>query len=250
MKTIVIEDDLNIRKGLVILLNRFAPQFQIVAQAATVQEGYEIIAANLPDLLFLDIQLPDGSSFDILEQLRTNFPQYTPKLVFITAYEEYALKALKMSALDYLLKPIDPKEIEQVCEKINNQPVSPYAQVELLLANLNKTASPKRISLQTQVKTYIVEIADIIRCESSGNYTTFYSKDGEKIMVSKTLKDYETLLSQEGFFRIHQSHLINLKYIKSFDKKEQFFIMTDGAEVPISNRNKELVNDIIKQLTI
>ena len=250
MRAIIIEDDSNLIKGLKILLNRFGNAIELVAQSGLVVEGYDCIVQHLPEVLFLDIQITDGSSFDILEKLQKTHPEYKPQLVFITAYQEFAVKAFKFSALDYLLKPIDHLEFEAVIEKLTTpKEASPtYAQIEMLLHGLNKPNENKKIALHTQNMTHIVSLKDIIRCESSGNYTQFFLQDGKMILVSKTLKDFEDLLAKDSFERIHQSHLININYIKSLAKKDGFFIMTDGAEIPIASRKRELAQEIIGKI--
>ena len=250
MNIIIIEDDKSILKGLQVLLSRYAPHLQCVATAGTVTEGYDLIVQHLPQVLFLDIQLIDGSSFDILEKLNKTMPEYQPAILFITAYHEFAIKAFKYSALDYLLKPIDSNELQVALQKLNQQQnlKNLYPKIELLLQNSIKPEVDKKIALSTQNKTHIVLISNIVRCESDVNYTTFYCADGKKITVTKTLKEYEELLVNDGFERIHQSHLLNIKYIKEYDKKDGFFILTNGESLPISSRKKDLAQQIIDRI--
>jgi two-component system LytT family response regulator len=250
MKCIIIEDDNSILKGLQILLSRYAQKMLCVATAGTVERGYDLIIQHQPQVLFLDVQLSDGSSFDILEKLQQSVPNYQPAILFITAYQEFALKAFKYSALDYLLKPIDGNELQIALKKLNNQESLKglYPKMELLLQTLNKTETEKKIALSSQTTTHIVPIKTIIRCESDVNYTHFYLESGRKITVSKTLKEFDELLQYDGFERVHQSHLINIQFIKEYDKKDGYFNLTNGDKIPVSTRKKELAQQIIDKI--
>ncbi len=252
MTAILIEDDNNLRKGFEVLLKKHASFIQLVDQAGTTKEGFSIILKHQPEILFLDIQLTDGSSFDILEKLHQVKPEYKPIIVFITAYQEYAIKAFKFSALEYILKPIDQEEFKQLIQKIQDKKtvLPEMSQIALLLQNMNQEKQEKKIALYAQNQVNIVVIQDIIRCASDGNYTTFYRKNEKEIVVSKPLKEYEELLAKEGFERIHHSHLINVNYIKTLQKNDLYFVMQDGSQVPISSRKKERVYEIINQITL
>lgn len=251
MKVIIIEDDLPIRKGITLLLQRYAENMELIGVSGSVAEGFQLIEEKQPDVLFLDIQLSDGSSFDILDKMQKKLTNYKPILIFITAYQEFAVKAFKFSALDYLLKPIDHLEFASVIEKINNnQKKTNYEQIEMLLENLNKPTKIKKIALNSQTSTHIIALKDIIRCESDTNYTRFFIIDDKELIISKTLKEFDELLTKEGFERIHQSHLININYIKQYNKKDGFFIMTDGTDIPIATRKIGIVNQIINKITI
>lgn len=250
ISTVLIEDDVNIRKGLAILLGQIAPDLEIVAQAGTVQEGLSLIEKHQPSVLFLDIQLTDGSSFDILDQLVKKYDKISAQIVFITAYQEYAIKAFKFSALDYLIKPIDPEELQKAIAKIRvlHQTQVQYSQIDLLLEYFAKNKQPKKIVLSTAEGTHLIDLKDIIRCESMDNYTKFFLKNEKPILISKTLKEYDELLKDSGFERIHQSHLINLKYLKSYIKTDGgYVIMTDNSELPVSQRKREHLQEILKK---
>ena len=250
MTALLVEDDLSIRKGLRLVLEKKAGFLTILGEAGTVEDGYKLIAVHEPDVLFLDIQLTDGSSFDILEKIRTRMPHYQPQLVFLTAYQEFALKAFRFSALDYLLKPIDQMELEQVLSKLKEKAkTNVYPQIELLLESLNKQTQSRKIALQTQQHTHILQLNEIIRLESDVNYTKFFLSSGKQLTVTKTLKEYEEMLSKEGFERVHQSHLINIHFIKLYDKKESFFKMNDDTLIPVSSRKKEMAQEIINRIT-
>jgi two-component system LytT family response regulator len=170
-------------------------------------------------------------------------------VVFITAHEQYAVKAFRLSALDYLLKPVDPDELKSVVEKLkkSQNESTGISHVELLLENIKRqTNNFKRIALTNSDGIHLFEIADIIRCESEDNYTTFYIRNNKPVLVSRTLKEFEELLRDHGFVRIHQSHLINLTFLKSYVKKNGgYVIMADQTHLPISQRNKERLQELI-----
>ncbi len=252
IKAILIDDDSNLRSGMKGLLAMFAPQIEIIGEADTVATGVAIIEKVKPQLIFLDIQLTDGTGFDILEKITEKYGKIESHVVFITAHEEFAIKAFRFSALDYLLKPVDPEELKKVIEKINKTILknNEFSNVELLLENIKKqTNSFKRIALSNSDGIHLFDISDIIRCESEDNYTKFFIKNNKTILISKTLKEYEELLTAHGFERIHQSHLINLAYLKSYIKKDGGYVMmSDNSHLPISQRKKERLQEILKTL--
>ena len=189
--------------------------------------------------MFLDIQMPDGTGFDLLEIIgETNF-----KLIFTTASDEFAIKAFKFSAIDYLLKPIDPDDLMRAVEKVEQQQ-QPTSRLDLLKENLNH---PKKIALNTVDKIHIVDIENVIRLQSDINYTKFFFKDGSKLIVTKTLKEFDKMLSDHHFIRIHQSHLVNVNMIKEFIKQNGEVILTDGTKIPVSTRKKSTLMDMISK---
>ncbi|UOX34070.1 LytTR family DNA-binding domain-containing protein [Flavobacterium sediminilitoris] len=249
---VLVDDDKNLRDGMKGLLVRFAPNIKIIGEADSVETGIETISKLKPQVVFLDIQLNDGTGFDILEQLALKNGTIKSNIVFITAHEQYAIKAFRFSALDFLLKPVDPDDlqkvilkIEAVLEKNNN-----YDHIDLLLENIRrKVDNFKRIALSTSDGIHLFEINDIIRCESEDNYTRFHIKNTKSVLISKTLKEYEELLTEHGFERIHQSHLINLAYLKSYIKKDGgYVVMADNSNLPISQRKKERLQEILKTI--
>ncbi|KIX21337.1 LytTR family two component system response regulatory protein [Flavobacterium sp. 316] len=249
---VLVDDDKNLRDGMKGLLVRFAPNIKIIGEADSVETGIETISKLKPQVVFLDIQLNDGTGFDILEQLALKNGAIKSNIVFITAHEQYAIKAFRFSALDFLLKPVDPDDlqkvilkIEAVLEKNNN-----YDHIDLLLENIRrKVDNFKRIALSTSDGIHLFEINDIIRCESEDNYTRFHIKNTKSVLISKTLKEYEELLTEHGFERIHQSHLINLAYLKSYIKKDGgYVVMADNSNLPISQRKKERLQEILKTI--
>ncbi len=250
IKAILIDDDANLRVGLKSMLSRYAPQIEVVGEGESVSSGIEIIEKNPSDVLFLDIQLGDGTGFDILEKLIQRNGKIDQQIVFITAFEQYAIKAFRFSALDYLLKPVDPEDLKQVTDKIVQAVIKNTSNenVGILLENIRKkTEEFKRIVLSNSDGTHVFEVSDIIRCESEDNYTKFFIINHKPVLISKTLKEYEELLSPHGFERVHQSHLINMAYVKAFNKSEGLFIeMNDLSKVPVSIRKKDKFQNLLK----
>jgi two-component system, LytTR family, response regulator len=251
---LLIDDDVNLRNGMKGLLSLYAPQINIIGEADCVASGIEAIDFLKPEVVFLDIQLNEGTGFDILEELAFRNGKITSHIVFITAHEQFAIKAFRFSALDFLLKPVDPDDLKIVIGKIKDviEKNDNYAHIDLLLENIRKKVDHfKRIALSNSDGIHLFDISDIIRCESEDNYTKFYVKNSKPILISKTLKEYEDLLTEHGFIRIHQSHLINLAFLKSFIKKDGgYIVMADNSNLPISKRKKDTIHDIlVKQLS-
>ncbi|MDI9258530.1 MULTISPECIES: LytR/AlgR family response regulator transcription factor [Flavobacterium] len=248
---LLIDDDSNLRNGMKTLLSRYAPDIKIVGEADSVATGTALLLQNPPQVIFLDIHLGDGSGFDLLEEVNKK-GKLTSQIVFITAHEQYAIKAFRFSALDFLLKPVDPDELQKVIEKLKQviDKNDNVAHIDLLLENIRKKVDHfKRIALSNSDGIHLFEISDIIRCESEDNYTKFYIKNNKPILISKTLKEYEDLLTEHGFERIHQSHLINLAYLKSYIKKDGgYVVMADNSHLPISQRKKDRLQELLKTM--
>ncbi len=239
MKKILIVDDENRTRSLIAnMIQSFGFDVEIVGESDNVQSAINAIQKHQPDIVFLDIQMPDGTGFDVLASIADkNFD-----VIFITAHEEFAIKAIKFSALDYLLKPIDPFELKAALEKAiqKNTTAQEKKSFDALEKNIQHKEK-RRLVLKTQDSVHIVDLDDIIRCEADRNYTSFFLTSGNKIVVSKTLKEYETLLSDFGFIRIQQSHLINIKHTDRYEKKgNSVVIMKDGSKVPLSPAKKDL----------
>ena len=239
---IIIDDVDNSRLTLAHDLKQYCPQIKIVGEANSVKTAVDEITEKKPDVVFLDIQLGDGLGFEILETIN----DFDFHVIFTTALDTYGIKAIKFSALDYLLKPIDPDELVEAVNKLkkNTKTGNLKDSINLLLNNI-KDINPgnKRIALNSADKIHMVYITDIIRCESQGSYTIFHLKDKEQIVVTKNLKEYENLLEDYSFIRIHHSHLINFAYLKEFVKKDGgYAVMTDNSQVPVSFRKR---NDLM-----
>ncbi|AUC84463.1 DNA-binding response regulator [Polaribacter sp. ALD11] len=218
-------------------------EIEIIGTAQSVVEAAKLLRKNKPDILFLDIMLGDGTGFDILEI----FPNLNSKIIFVTASDAYAIKAFKFAAIDYILKPYSDDDLTRAIDKARNQLQPENAQLNVLKqAITTPNVRLEKISLHTSDKIIVANISDIIRCKSDNNYTTFYFKNKEKLLVSKTLKFYADLLKEVGFLRIHQSHLINTKYIKEFIKSDGgYLILTDNSNVPVSIRKRNEVLEVL-----
>ena len=239
MKKILIIDDENRTRSLIAkMIDSFGFDVETIPDGENVQSGIKAIEKHNPDVVFLDIQMPDGTGFDVIRAIENK----TFEVIFITAHEEFAIKAIKFSALDYLLKPVDAGELRAALEKAldlvgtdNNIP-----QFDALNSNIQKSEK-RRLVLKTQESVHVVDLDHIIRCEADRNYTSFFLLDNKKILVSKTLKEYETLLSSHNFLRVQQSHLINVDYVDRYDKKNGgAVVMKDGSEVPLSPAKREV----------
>ena len=248
IRAIIVEDEKHSRETLRGLLDRYCRNVIILAEADTYRSGIAAIKEHQPQLIFLDIQMPDGSGFRLLEELdEINF-----EIIFTTAFDQFAIKAIKYSALDYLLKPIDPEELanalKKVEQKISKQEVNQNIQV--LLDNIkNKDADPHKIVLSTSEKIHVIDTDQILRCESDNYYTNFFLTDGKQILVSKTLKENEQMLDGHNFIRPHKSHLVNVKYIKGYLRRDGGYIeMIDGSKIPVSRRKREKIVEIITHL--
>ncbi len=242
IKTILIEDEFNARSALKKMLNILDSNINIIAETGHVSEALNLIKTKKPDLIFLDIELEDGKGFDILEQLDTiDF-----KLIFTTAYNQYAINAFKFSAIDYLLKPIDPNELQHALERAMTSIKYQKEHLELLeILENNLEKKEQKIVLKTTEQRYIIAVNNIIRLEADGAYTIFITKN-QKIIVSKHLKFYQELLDEQ-FIRCHQSHLVNKNHIKGIDTKG-FLLLSNEQTVPISTRKKNEILKIINAL--
>lgn len=241
IKAIIIDDEKNSREVICELLKECFDEIKVVAQAGDVKQSIEEIEKHKPNLLFLDIDLPDGTGFDILKKIE----YHDMKVVFITAHQEYAIKAIKFSAFDFILKPFNSSELIKTVRKVldEHNAVNNSLRFESILSNFgNSMPELKKIVLKTSDRISLVNIKDIIRCEAENNYTIFYLANRSKIMVSKTIKTYETMLAGHEFMRVHQSHLINLNYIQHFDKPEGgMLVLSDNSSVPVSIQKRALL---------
>ena len=245
-KILIIDDESRTRTLLSKMIETTGFDVEIFPEGSSVASGIEAIHRIEPDILLLDIQMPDGSGFELLEQLETR----DFEVIFVTAHQEYAIRAIKSSALDYILKPVELSELEQALENAitsikNKKDLS--AQYEALLNNIQ--SDKKKIILRTIESLYIFDINDIIRCQSDGNYTNFFINDGRKIITSKNLKEYEDVLQYPLFLRCHRSHIINLNYLDRFDKSNGgTIVMKDGSEIPLSRSSKDRFFEILDNL--
>jgi two-component system LytT family response regulator len=247
LHTLIIDDEDHMRDSLVKLLARYCPQVIVAGVANGVQSGIRAINEIHPDLVLLDIQMGDGTGFDLLNSL----PNIDFKIIFITAFDHFAVQAFRFSAVDYLLKPVNP---ELLAEAVNRagQLIQEYhnLQMQALQENLkNVERQNKKIILKTTENIYLLDLNSIISCESENNYTCVYTTDGEKILVSKTLKDYDSMLTGCGFYRVHKSYLINLAHIKRFEKQDGgFIILTNDLKIPVASRKREEMLELLEKM--
>jgi two-component system, LytTR family, response regulator len=249
IKAIIIDDERKSRETLRGLLERYCHNVMLAGEADGVRSGMELIKETAPDVVFLDIQMQDGSGFKMLDYM----DQIDFVVIFTTAFDQFAIRAIKYSALDYLLKPIVPQELIDAISKaemvkLNKRQLEGKSLEELLEAQKKVSDSPG-ITLATAEKIHMIKVTNIIRCESDNYYTKLFLQGGEVLMFSKTLKEIEKLLADFNFMRPHKSHLVNLKHINGFLKHDGgFIVMTDGAEVPVARRKREMVLEVLNQL--
>lgn len=246
IKTIIVEDMARAKELLRADLKAYCPKVEIVGEASSVVTGAKLLRQVKPDLIFLDIMLGDGTGFDLLEI----FPNLNAKVIFVTAHEEHAIQAFRYAAIDYLLKPINTDDLIAAVMRASNQIGLNRESLSLLKNTIQfPDRLPQRISLSNQEKISVVDIDQIVRCESDGNNTRVFLKNGEKIFVTKTLKQYEELLLQHHFLRTHQSHLINTLYIKEYNRSDGgYLLLKDGQHIPVSVRKKKTIMDYLEEI--
>lgn len=247
---LVIDDVQELSDTLVSLLNSFCEKYVLSIEVAnTYNEASKLLDEKEFDVIFLDIELDNGKSgFDLLKD--TN--QQSPHLVVTTSHANYAINAIKSSAIDFLLKPIDPAELILAFDKIEEQEQSKSIfnlKLKALQENLLPSNAKKKLVLKSHESVNIINVNEIVRCQAEVNYTVFYMASSERIVVSKSLKEYDDLLSESGFFRVHKSHLVNLEYIKSFQKKDGgYLLMKDNEKIPVSTRKRDALFTIIDNM--
>ena len=245
IKAVVIDDEKNNREKLLNLLIKNCPNIEIVGEANGVRSGISIIREKIPDLVFLDVRMGDGTGFDLLNR----FQSIDFKVIFVTAFEEFALKAFRFSAIDYLLKPVDPLELKDAVMKVSGQ-LSQENQEQL--SNLSESVQSgklKKIALRDLDNIYLVNMDNIVHCDSAGNYVRFVITDQNDILISKQLKEYEELFADLGFFRVHKSYLINLLHAKRYEKADGgFVVMSDESRIPVASRKREQLLEIFRRL--
>lgn len=248
IRALIVDDEKRARETIREVIKLYCPEITSISEADSVPTAVEAIHAENPDLLFLDIRLNDGSGFDVLKHLKDK----KPGVIFITAYEEYAIQAFKVSALDYLLKPIDPDDfsaaVKRALQKINEGKFA--ERMDVFMKNMeNASQGVKKMTLKTADSIHVINIADIVCCEADRNYTEFHLITGEKIVVSKSLGEYEDMLPVDSFLRVHQSYLVNVAYIKRYDKTDGGFLITVNEKtIPVSTRKKEQLIQFLAKL--
>ncbi|RZK48218.1 MAG: response regulator transcription factor [Pedobacter sp.] len=248
MKAILIDDEISNLENLQALLKKHCPQVTIISTAQNISDAVESIGKHSPHLVFLDIQMGEQTGFDVLKLL----PKRDFEVIFVTAYDQYGIQAVKFAALDYLLKPLDIEELVDAVNKAENKLARKIqtSQLDFLLQQLKKPeTNVTKIALQMQSEIRYVPLSEIIRCEAEDSYTHFFLASSEKIMVSKSLKEYADLMRPNGFLRTHQSHLVNPKYVKSWLKEDGgILLLTSGEKIPVSKPNKEATKQALQRL--
>lgn len=242
MKILLVDNEKTVRETLATMVQNWSNGMHQIEEAAGVKEGVSTINQLKPDIVLLDVEMDDGTGFDLLQQI----PQPGFQLIFTTAHNEYAIQAFRYSAIDYLLKPVDPAELRQALERamIQISQQTMQQQLTILLQQLGgRTDNEKQIVLKDVDKTYFIKIRDILFCEAEGSYTKFYLSNAEPVFVSRNLRSYEEILAPAGFIRTHHSCLVNPAKIKIYDRKTDSgtLILEGGHSVPVSQRKKDFV---------
>ncbi len=240
IKSIIIDDEKNSRENLYGVLNKYFTNIEILACEDSVNSGIIAITKYKPDLVFLDIEMPHKNGFDLLEY----YQEMSFEVIFVTAYDHYALRAIKFSALDYILKPININELTKAIKKMEKKLIQKEKNlnIDTFINNLKVPLQEKKIALPNATGIEFISVNKITRCEGEGNYSKIFLNEAKSILVSKTLFEFEELLEEYNFLRVHKTHLINLSYLKAFINNNGYYIiLTDGSQIPVSRRKKEAV---------
>src|SRR5512139_1108537 len=238
--TVIIDDEPDAVDFISSIIGEYCPGLEVTGKAHNVKDGVKLIKEIKPELVFLDVEMPNGTGFDLL----THFPDKDFDVVFITAFNHYAIKAIKFSAVDYILKPININEfieaVNRVVKKRSERGTQGNESIKALMENL-RSSFPSRLAIPTSDGMEYLNPKDIIRIEADRSYSWFFITGNRKILVSKHLKEFQELLSDRYFFRPHNSHLINLKYVRKYIRKEGGYIeMTDSSLIPVSRNRKDM----------
>lgn len=243
LKAVIVDDEIKALQSLSWELTNFSDEINVVASYTNPFEALDYLEKNSPDCLFLDIEMPSMDGFQFIQKIKKkDFP-----VVITTAYNQYAIKALKNEAIDYLLKPIDTDDLEETIVKIKkfNSKNFTAEKLEQILLNFNANSIQKKITINTDGKLLFLENNEILYAESDGNYSTIYLSDGQKIVLTKKLKEVEKLLPHDSFFRIHNSYIINLNKIKEFLKTDGYVILQSNDKIPVSRQKKSDFLDLL-----
>ncbi|MFT5847370.1 LytR/AlgR family response regulator transcription factor [Psychroserpens sp.] len=236
IKAVIVDDEPKAIQGLSWELTNFSKDIEIIETFSSPEDAIKYLNVNTPDCLFLDIQMPTMDGFQFLEKLtKKDFP-----VVITTAYDEYAIKALKHEAIDYLLKPVDSDDLKDTIQKINkyNTRFNNSSKIEEVLVSFNEKFDKKKITINTDGKLIFLDIDDILFVESDGNYSTIVTNNQQKIVITKKLKEVDAILPDHYFFRIHNSFIVNLKKIKEFIKSEGYVVMESNHRIPVARQRK------------
>lgn len=249
LRSVIVDDIPKSRQLLRTIIENHLPDLEIIGEAGSVSEALKQIVEIKPELVFLDVELKDETSFELLQAL----PHVDFDIIFTTAHDKYAIQAIRFSAMDYLMKPIMLGELREAVKRIfeKKEKTEKGRQIDALVYNINYSNADKKLALPTLNGMEFLSISEVIRCESSGNYTNFILSSGEKLLISKTLLEFEKMLTPYYFFRVHQSHLVNLRMIKKLNKGETgTLLMQDGSEIEIARRKKAELLDVLKEFAL
>ena len=240
----IIDDEPDARQSLRTLLNTLCPEVEICGEADSVESGYVLLRQTNPHGVLLDISMDDGTSFDLLDKFqRPNF-----QVIFTTAHDEFALKAFRYHALDYLLKPISPVELAQTIDRIKTEMPEDFPTRISHLLESTRTRQLNKITLTSQEGMVFLDLDQIIHLESEGSYTTFYVANGERHVIARPMKDFEEMLPEDDFFRLHQSHLVRMSSVKKILREDGgYALMENGNKVPIARRRKDEFMELMRQ---
>jgi two-component system LytT family response regulator len=242
LTALLVDDEAQGRAALRGKLELFCPEVSPIHEASTVEEALTAVLAHRPQLLFLDIHLGDRLGFELLELLAAEENPWSGEVIFVTAHDEFAVRAIRFSALDYLLKPIDPEELVSAIRRAEERKGFAPGLPVLMDHLRGHSDAGKKIVVPCQDGMHILRVSEIVRCESTSNYTQFFMKSGKKLLASKTLKEYDLLLSDYGFERIHKSHLVNMEFVKRYVPSDGgYVILEDDSTIPVANRKKDVL---------
>ena len=241
IKAVIIEDEFNAQNTLDKLIQYTQKDIEVIAKIDNVSDAITFLKEESPDLVFLDIELIGGNAFQILESLES----ISFKILFTTAYDEFAIKAIKFDTIDYLLKPIDSDELTECLDRFRAvfKKEQIYKNAVDQVSEINQKETEKTLLIKTADAQYLLQIKDIVRCQSDGAYTIFYTSD-KKIMSARNLKYYENILSEHTFVRVHQSHLVNIKYIKAINSNNTVSL-TNDEHIPVATRKKAYLKQVL-----
>lgn len=248
IRAVIVDDEQYGRDNLRTLLGKYCPEVGVVAEAASVEEGVKVLsdASLQPDVAFLDVNLQDGLVFQMLNQLE----ERPFEIIFVTAYEQFAVKAFKYSAIDYVLKPIDPDALKEAVSQIRPGKLNRMAlRLEVLQGALSQPQKIEKLTVSAMDGIYFLSLKEILRFEADDNYTHIFMANGERLTASKTIKSYEDLLAHQHFFRVHKRHMININFIRKFVKGDGgYVVMDDGKEIEVSRRRRAEFLDKIRRI--
>lgn len=247
MKALIVDNQPEIREGLILMLQTYCPQITELREADGVASGVKAVHEFKPDLVFTDVEMDDGTGMDFLSRL----PEINFQVIFITAYNKYAVDAFRFAAIDFLLKPIEPDllitAVQRAVESSRKQKM--IDQLSVLNGKMKSGNDEKRIVLKDQKAIYVVKVSEVVFLQADGVYTHFNLINGDKIMVSHNIKEYDEALTPYGFMRVHNSYLVNLALIRKFDKADGGSLIMEGnSAVPVSTRKREVILDYLKNI--